>query len=262
MPSLQYFVDLYRPVRRVHDWIDLYWPRITDATTCTDLDIHNFEQKWQISFREDHKNFLRLLGGGKIQPKFFEIMNIDYQLYHMDSCYQEYDVFPEERPPSGWLLFALNFNYYNVAIHQRTGVLYYYEGGILCGFFSKSVDVFLAQQLYIYFNFDPIIKDKINIGYHGYRRVDNQAIRFFLIENGFKISEELCDTRKVCAQYGDVSFFSDFHASDGIDVKNRNKGLFSFSAPETNQQPTALLAQQLASLLGLEHRINAYHVSK
>ena len=59
MPSLQYFVDLYRPVRRVHDWIDLYWPRITDATTCTDLDIHSHTNRCamktdMLSTRIDH----------------------------------------------------------------------------------------------------------------------------------------------------------------------------------------------------------------
>lgn len=249
-------------MRSVQDWIDAYLPLITDAeaSACTDAEISAFEQKWQVVFREDHKRFLRLFGGRTARqnmPGFLQITNSYYAVATMDGFYEDYLDFPDEvHIPSGWQMFAKHDVDCNIAVNQRTGELYTYDGDILYDFYADSIDEFLAQQLYVYINFNAPVNKKKIIGFSGNRPPNtDEQIKAFLRQHGFAVFEKLCNVKKIAAQRGDVYFFSDFESPNFSRVLSQNFGFFAFAAPEAEANGAEILVQALAAMLGLKRRI-------
>ncbi len=248
-------------MRSVQDWIDAYLPLITDAeaSACTDAEISAFEQKWQVAFREDHKRFLRLFGGGtgRSMPEFLKITNASYNISIMDYHYEDYLDFPdEEHIPSGWLMFGIHDVDNFVAVNQRTGELCTYYGDVLYDFYADSIDKFLAQQLYSYIHFKESQSKRKVSGFFDQRtpHTDDQ-IKMYLKQHGFEVFEALCDVKKIAAQRGDIYFFSDFESPNFSSVLARNLGLMAFSSPEIEANETEILVKALAAMLGLKRRI-------
>lgn len=242
----------------IQAWLDRYLPLITDAkaSACIDAEISAFEQKWQVSFREDHKQFLRRFGGGTEQtmPEFLKITNASYDLSAFDYSYEDNLDFPEEAPPSGWLMFGMHDVDSNIVVNQYTGELSTFDGNAIRNFYADSIDKFLAQLLYFYINFNAAV-NKI-IGFSGHRPPNtDEQIKVFFMQHGFEVFEELYDVKKIVAQRGDVYFFSDFESPNFSRVLSRNFGFFALSAPETQANEAENIAKALAAILGLKRRI-------
>ena len=245
----------------IQAWLDRYLPLITDAkaSACTDAEISAFEQKWQVSFREDHKRFLKRFGGNVARqnmPKFLQITNSYYDLVGMDYSYEDNLDFPEEAPPSGWLVFGMHDVDSEIVVNQYTGELSTFDGNRIRNFYADNIDKFLAQLLYFYINFNAAVNKNKIIGFSGNRPPNtDEQIKLFLKQHGFEVFEELCDVKKIAAQRGDVYFFSDFESPNFSRVLSRNFGYFALSAPETEANEAENIAKALAAILGLKRRI-------
>lgn len=250
-------------MRSVQDWIDAYLPLITDAeaSACTDAEIDAFEQKWQVRFREDHKRFLRQFGGHvarQSMPEFLQITNSYYAVATMDGFYESYLNFPEDMPPSGWLMFAKHDVDCDIGINQNSGQLYTYDGDILYEFCADSIDHFLAQRLFSYINFYSTRDKNRQLGFYGLRKfTSNDELISFLESNDFDVIQELCDHRQIFAQRGDVYFLSDFGSPRSHPPNPNHYGDFRFATPAKDEKVIWNLSKELASVLGVAHRIQS-----
>lgn len=248
-------------MRSVQDWIDAYLPLITDAevSACTDVEIDAFEKKWQVNFREDHKGFLRRFGGRvarQSMPKFLQTTNSYYSIVGMDGSYEEYLSFPDDKPPSGWLMFGRHDVDNNIGINQHTGELCTYDGDVLCDFYAESIDHFLAQRLFSYINFYSTRDKNRQLGFYGLRKfTSNDELISFLESNDFDVIQELCDHRQIFAQRGDVYFWSDFGSPSSQPTNPNHYGDFRFATPVKDERVIWSLSKELASVLGVAHRI-------
>lgn len=252
-------------MRSLQDWTDAYLPLITDAeaSACTDAEIDAFEQKWQVAFREDHKRFLRRFGGwaGRRDqmPKFLNITNSLYDLNSMDYHYEDELNFPDEvHIPSGWLMFGMHDVDNFVAVNQRTGELCTYYGDVLYDFYAESIDKFLVQRLFSYINFYSTRDKNRQLGFYGLRKfTSNDELISFLESNDFDVIQELCDHRQIFAQRGDVYFLSDFGSPRSQPTNPHHYGDFRFATPAKDERVIWSLSKELASVLGVAHRIHS-----